>query len=243
MSKLIVNADDFGYCEAVNYGIVSAHQNGIVTSTTIMANMPGFEHAIDLLKENPNLGCGVHMTLSCNKPLLKEAKTLTDENGFFFRRIDEKVAKKFDLNEIYNEFCAQIDKAKDTGIEITHLDSHHHVHRIPCFKETIEKIAKKYNLPIRGNFEYNFDYENVIPCIGNFYKDKVDQNYFKDNLEKIKSYEIVDLMSHPAFLDSYILQSTSYAYDRTKEYDILSNDELKIFLEENGVQLTNYSRL
>ena len=89
MSKLIVNADDFGYCEAVNYGIISAHRNGIVTSTTIMANMPGFDHAVNLLKKNKDIGCGVHMTLSCNKPLNNKFKSLVDENGMFHRRINE----------------------------------------------------------------------------------------------------------------------------------------------------------
>ena len=68
MTKLIINADDFGYCESVNHGIISSHINGIVTSTTIMANMPGFNHAVKLLEDFDTLGCGVHMTLSCNKP-------------------------------------------------------------------------------------------------------------------------------------------------------------------------------
>ena len=52
MTKLIVNADDFGLSEAVNYGIISAYKNGIVRSTTIMAGMPAFDHAVELLKEN-----------------------------------------------------------------------------------------------------------------------------------------------------------------------------------------------
>lgn len=243
MNKLIINADDFGYCEAVNYGIVSAHNNGVVTSTTIMANMPGFEHALDLLKKNPTLGCGVHMTLSCYKPLLEDVKSLTDEDGFFFRRINEDVLNKIDLDELYKEFCAQIEKVKSAGIKITHLDSHHHVHTIPYLEEVIKKIVEKYSLPIRGGFKYSFKYEKVVPCIGDFYKDNVDKSYFKDNLNRIKSYEVVDLMTHPAFLDSYILNSTSYAYDRTKEHEILSDYKLKVFLEENGVELTNYNKL
>ena len=69
MAKIIVNADDFGYSEGVNHGIISAHKNGIVTSCTVMANMPGFEHGMELIKENPTLKCGVHMTLTCYKPL------------------------------------------------------------------------------------------------------------------------------------------------------------------------------
>ena len=170
MSKLIVNADDFGYCEAVNYGIISAHRNGIVTSTTIMANMPGFDHAVNLLKENKDIGCGVHMTLSCNKPLNNKFKSLVDENGMFHRRINEEVVNKIDLDELYYEFCSQIDRVKNAGVEISHLDSHHHVHTIPHFKDVIKSIMNKYNLKIRGGLDHKFDYkERVIPCIDSFY--------------------------------------------------------------------------
>ena len=100
MTKLIVNADDFGLSEAVNYGIISAYKNGIVRSTTIMAGMPAFDHAVELLKENKGLGCGVHMTLSLNKPVLNYHKTIVDENGNFYRRItNELIEEKFDLDE------------------------------------------------------------------------------------------------------------------------------------------------
>ena len=67
--KLIINADDFGYSNGVNYGIIDAFKNGILTSTTCLTNMPGFNHAIQLAKENPNLGIGIHLTLTCGKPL------------------------------------------------------------------------------------------------------------------------------------------------------------------------------
>lgn len=240
MSKLIVNADDFGYCEGVNYGIISAHRNGIVTSTTIMANMPGFDHAVNLLKENKNLGCGVHMTLSCNKPLNENLKSLVDENGMFYRRINEEIINKIDLDELYIEFCSQIDKVKNAGVEITHLDSHHHVHTIPYFKEVIKCILDKYNLKIRGGFDYKFEGKNVIPCIGSFYDKNVNIDFFSKNIEKIKSYDICDLMTHPAFIDNYLLNSTSYSTQRVKEHEILISQELKELLKENEIDLVNY---
>lgn len=56
MTKLIINADDFGFTEATNYGIIDCFNKGVLTSTTIMANMPGFNHAIKLAKEYQNLG-------------------------------------------------------------------------------------------------------------------------------------------------------------------------------------------
>ncbi|MGL5755925.1 MAG: carbohydrate deacetylase [Paraclostridium sp.] len=243
MTKLIINADDFGYCEAVNLGIISAHQNGIVNSCTIMTGMPGFEQALELLKKNENLGCGVHMTLSCYKPVLNTHKTLVDENGYFFRRINEEKAKEIDLDELYEEFCAQIDKAINSGIKITHLDSHHHVHTLIEFKPVIEKILKKYDLPIRGGFEYSLEYDKIVPMIGSFYSSNVEADYFKKNIKKIKEYEIVDIMSHPAFVDAFLSKSTSYSIERTLEHEILTSNELKKFLEDNNITTTNYRNI
>ena len=70
MKKLIMNADDFGLSEAVNYGILKGFQDGILTSTTIMANMPGFDHAVEMAKQHPEMHIGVHLNLTCYKPLL-----------------------------------------------------------------------------------------------------------------------------------------------------------------------------
>ena len=240
MTKIIINADDFGYCEAVNYGIISAHNNGIVRSTSMMANMPGVEHGVGLLKENKTLNCGVHMTLSCCRPLLSNLKTIVDKDGFFIRRITDEIIEKMDCDEIYRELCAQIDRVKGLGIDISHLDSHHHIHTLVSLKPVIEKIVTKYNLPIRGGFEYNLEYSKVVPLIDSFYKENVSEEYFIKNIDEIMKYDVVDIMSHPAFLDDYILNSTSYAIDRTKEHKILTSKKVKEFLEKNGLVISSY---
>ncbi|HCQ6175639.1 TPA: chitin disaccharide deacetylase [Clostridioides difficile] len=240
MTKIIINADDFGYCEAVNYGIISAHNNGIVRSTSIMANMPGVEHGVGLLKENKTLNCGVHMTLSCGRPLLSNLKTIVDKDGFFIRRITDEIIEKMDCDEIYRELCAQIDRVKGLGIDISHLDSHHHIHTLVSLKPVVEKIVTKYNLPIRGGFEYNLEYSKVVPLIDSFYKENVSEEYFIKNIDEIMKYDVVDIMSHPAFLDDYILNSTSYAIDRTKEHKILTSKKVKEFLEKNGLVISSY---
>ena len=240
MTKIIINADDFGYCEAVNYGIISAHNNGIVRSTSMMANMPGVEHGVGLLKENKTLNCGVHMTLSCGRPLLSNLKTIVDKDGFFIRRITDEIIEKMDCDEIYRELCAQIDRVKGLGIDISHLDSHHHIHTLVSLKSVIEKIVTKYNLPIRGGFEYNLEYSKVVPLIDSFYKENVSEEYFIKNIDEIMKYDVVDIMSHPAFLDDYILNSTSYAIDRTKEHKILTSKKVKEFLEKNGLVISSY---
>ncbi|WP_227862948.1 carbohydrate deacetylase [Clostridioides sp. ES-S-0049-02] len=185
MTKIIINADDFGYCEAVNYGIISAHNNGIVKSTSMMANMPGVEHGVKLLKENRDLNCGVHMTLSCGRPLLSNLKTIVDKECFFIRRITDEIIKKMDYDEIYEELCAQIERVKELGIDISHLDSHHHIHTLVNLKPVIEKIVNKYNLPIRGGFEYDLEYSKIVPLIDSFYKENVSEEYFIKNIDEM----------------------------------------------------------
>ncbi|MGX4598904.1 chitin disaccharide deacetylase [Faecalimicrobium sp. JNUCC 81] len=241
MTKLIINADDFGYSEGVNLGIISAYKNGVVSSTTMMSAMPGFEQGVELLKENPGLGCGVHMTLSCYKPLLKKHKTIVDENGYFYKRITNESLEDMDIDEIYEEFCAQIDRVIQYGIKITHLDSHHHVHGLLKLNPVIKKILNKYKLPIRGGFEYNLDYKKIIPVVDTFYDNNVDYDYFEKNIEELKKYEIADIMTHPAFIDEFLLNSTSYAIPRAKEHKILTSENVKKVLEENDIALVNYS--
>ena len=241
MTKLIINADDFGLSEAVNYGIISAHKNGVVTSTSTMANMPGFEHAMELLKENKELGCGVHMTMSCYKPVLWNLKTMVDENGYFIRRITNEVIENMDLDEIYNEFCAQIEKVR-AKTTITHLDSHHHVHTLEKLRPVIERILEKYDLPIRGGFEYDLNYSKIIPLIDTFYGDNVSEDYFVKNNDHLKEYEIADIMCHPAFVDDFLIKTTSYSMARINEHKILTSKGIKDFIQNNFL-LTNYRDL
>ncbi len=63
MRRAIINADDFGLCRGVNEGIIKAHREGVLTSATLMANMPGFDHAVGLAKDNPGLGVGIHLNM------------------------------------------------------------------------------------------------------------------------------------------------------------------------------------
>ena len=69
MKKVIINADDFGLVQGVNEGIVKAHQEGILTSATLMANMPGFDQAVEIARANPELGVGVHLNILRGQPI------------------------------------------------------------------------------------------------------------------------------------------------------------------------------
>lgn len=121
--KLVVNADDLGLSKGVNYGILDAFESGIVSSASLMMNMPTTDHAIKIFNHQA-IGIGVHLNVTLGKPLLSNP-ILTDENGVFFRNqeINEKT-----LDGIIEEFELQIQRALESKLNITHLDSHHHIH-------------------------------------------------------------------------------------------------------------------
>ncbi len=149
--KLIVNADDFGFSEEVNANIIDCHQNGIVTSATILAGGKKFDGAIQLAQQNPRMGIGVHLAIDGPNNIGKRYSTLLDpESGEFYE--DLVAVKKirngeFDFKELVSEYSLQIEKVKNEGIAITHLDHHHHFHLyFPILKAVIQ-VAKKYKIP------------------------------------------------------------------------------------------------
>lgn len=243
MTKLIVNSDDMGFSEGVNAGVLSAYKKGIVRSCTIMPTMPAFEDAILKVKENPALGLGVHLTLSAYEPLLKNHKTIVNSDGRFYRQVTQEVMNNFSKEEVLEELTAQIEKVRATGIKITHLDSHHHVHRLPQMQSVMQKLIDKYKVPIRGGINYSLENARVVPVIDSFYKEEATIEFFKVNIEEIRKHEVIELMCHPAWVDGYLLKSTSYAIDRAKEYDVLTSKEVKEFLDYNNIQLINYSEI
>src|SRR6059058_2925032 len=72
--RLIVNADDFGRSTAINAAVIRAHQEGILTTASLMVNEPGFQEAVELARQNPRLGIGLHLTLLCGHSALPAAE-------------------------------------------------------------------------------------------------------------------------------------------------------------------------
>src|SRR5688572_21693060 len=81
LRRVVINADDFGLHEAVNEGIVLAHQQGIVTSASLMACGSAFEDAILRRKACPDLGLGIHLTLVEERPVAPVEKVPSLVNG------------------------------------------------------------------------------------------------------------------------------------------------------------------
>lgn len=157
---IIINADDFGMSKTVNEAIVDGFKNGIISSTCIMPNMPGFEDAVSRLCEIEGIGIGVHLNIIEDKTAinsLKKSSKLYNKDGFFNNGFLQMILKSYDKDfmiEVEMEFRCQIE-AVLKHIHPDHLDSHVHTHGIPKIFELVCKLAKEYNIPcIRTQFEH-----------------------------------------------------------------------------------------
>jgi predicted glycoside hydrolase/deacetylase ChbG (UPF0249 family) len=150
--NLIVNADDLAWAEGVNRGIAEAHRNGIVTSTTILANGTAFASAVELVKATPSIGVGVHLNLSDGKPVSppETVPSIVNDRGEFKGGPEAlllRVARRnLQLNEVEIEWERQIQKVVNAGIQPTHLDGHKHVHMLPGMFEIVLRLAKRNNI-------------------------------------------------------------------------------------------------
>jgi chitin disaccharide deacetylase len=131
--RLIVNADDLGLTTAITEGIFACHEAGILTSTSLMVNQPATEYAVERLEEYPKLGVGIHLNLCEGRPVLpaRDVPSLVNKSGEFLAPtvMAAKLTKwQVSGDEVEAEFRAQIQVAKALGVELTHADSHHHMH-------------------------------------------------------------------------------------------------------------------
>jgi chitin disaccharide deacetylase len=152
MKQLILNADDFGMTRGVNEGIIRAHRDGVLTSTTLMANGPEFDDAVARAKSNPKLGVGCHLVLVGGPAIAPREKisSLADANGNLPESLTGLVARLSSglirIRAIERELRAQIEKIRSAGIEPTHLDTHKHTHAHPKVMEALGRVAKELGI-------------------------------------------------------------------------------------------------
>lgn len=234
MIKLIVNADDFGLTEGTNYGIIDGHINGLVNSTTMMMNMPGTEHAVHLAKEYKTLGVGVHLVLTAGEPLLKNVPSLVGTDGSFHKQGIVREGN-IDPEEVEREWTAQIEKFLSYGLIPTHLDSHHHVHGLPILHDVLERLAAKYNIPIRRCEEERAVRPFSDVFYSDFYANGVTEDYFEKLGARVQDGQSVEIMVHPAYIDPELVKRSSYVMDRVKELRILTESKLP-----EGIELVKF---
>jgi hopanoid biosynthesis associated protein HpnK len=148
LKQLIVNADDFGLTPGVNRGILRAFQDGIVTSASLLVTGSAFEEAVELARQNPELDVGLHLTLVEEQAILgpEALRTLVDETGRFPSTSGQFFRRAFfgSINwaEVEREIAAQIARYRKTGLRLSHLNSHQHLHMFPPVFQIVRRLTR-----------------------------------------------------------------------------------------------------
>ena len=145
--RLIVNADDFGRSRAINDAVVQAHAGGILTTASLMVGEPAFAEAVTLARQNPRLGVGLHLTLSCGHATLppETIPGLVNARGEFDNRpaaLGWRYFFRRDLREpLRREIHAQFEKFRGSGLPLDHVNGHQHLHLHPTILRILMEDA------------------------------------------------------------------------------------------------------
>lgn len=251
--KLIINADDCGISLEVNKKIEEYIKRGLLSSTTIMGNMPFIsdsQRMYQLYKDT--ISFGIHLNLSEGTPMTKSQLLLDNsiyietENGLTFNVENKKYNGRFSKeveDAIFDELVAQIDNVLSHGIEFSHIDSHHHVHTRPYMLKIVPRLQKKYNFTkIRRMRNYMpFSVErfkrNVWWYMIKMQASKLKTTDYFCSFEEflefakggfIKNNAVVELMTHPG------------GYTKETEEPLMESTDLK---EMFNAQIINYNAL
>ncbi|HEY4504431.1 MAG TPA: ChbG/HpnK family deacetylase [Candidatus Paceibacterota bacterium] len=260
MRRLIVNADDFGWSESVNRGIIDCYRYGIVTSTSLLATGFAFDGAISLAKQNPGLKIGVHLNFYRGEPLLPESGRLPESVPRFVLGM---LAGKSKLEIIEREFRAQIEKVKIAGLKISHLNSEKHLHHWPSIFELVCRLASEYKIPyvrlVRERFSLNS--VSVVLTLFSNYNAKVLSKYgltgadrtigvsecpadlvALERLLKGVKDNTTEFIVHPGYLDDEFWQlqknvNNKLTYSRKAEMITLSSVEARKLIQKYEISL------
>lgn len=148
--NLIVNADDFGMSAETNRAIVEAFENNVISSATLMTNMPGFDEACELAHRHRLLGkIGLHLNLTSGYLLsspIRQCPRFCDNVGMFRARQTRFRLSKEERLAVETEIATQIKACLDHGLYPTHLDSHHHVHTEWAIGASVIAVARRYGI-------------------------------------------------------------------------------------------------
>lgn len=225
MKTLIVNADDFGYREGINKGIIYAHKNGVVTSVSLFVEKEGTEDAVRLAKENPTLGLGPHLDLD---------QFFTVDHHFGI--VVEMKNPHPGADGLRSEIKRQMDKFFSFGFTADHIDSHHHSHMHPDLFPIVCEVAKEYKVPVVRFFRKFYSdpqvYENMKQKLADnnlVFLDHFIEGWYWGNIDE--SYQMAELMTHPGYAELW----------REAELAHCCQPQLKQYLIDQKIDLLRFS--
>lgn len=264
---LIINNDDAGMCHSSNIGTFEGFEKGVITSSTIMVPCPWFSEIAEYAKANPNRDFGIHLTLTSEWKYYRwtgiapkeSVKGLYDPNGYLWGSVED-VYKHATPKEALIEGRAQIQRALDAGIKVTHIDSHMGTYQLnPDYMKIYFQLASEFNLPLRMASQKTmekFGFENMRKEYAE--KGLVFTDYFiydeLQNYKEVKSFwtdivknlkpGVTELYIHASKMSDELRSITYSSKTRAEEAQLFTYDkEFKELLEKENIKLISYRPL
>ena len=217
----IVNGDDFGASRGVNRGIVEAHRDGILTSASLMINMPGAEEAAEMSAANPGLSVGLHVNF-------------TNEGDSVIDLADIEAARA-ELDRQYELFLTAM------GRPPTHIDSHHNIHRRPELSPLFHALAARHGLFLREHSPVRYFSTFYGQWDGESHPEHISPQRLVSVLETEILPGYTELACHPGYVTDDF--SSGYAVEREVELRSLCSEAVKRRVAEPDIELVNYSQI
>jgi chitin disaccharide deacetylase len=243
--RLFVNADDFGLTDGVTEGIVAAMEAGLVGGTTAMVCAAG---AVDRLRRQaPALAgrVGLHLQLTGGRPCLPPAaiRSLVGPDGAFPRK---KIAVgQVEPDEVRQEWREQLARLRACGIEPSHLDAHHHIHKRPDVWPLYLELARELKVPARAltdDMRRALDRAGVPhadSCLTEWFGQGTSSERFLALVEQaaadLPEGGAIEVMTHPGRCDATLAAISTYAQGREIELGVLRDPGLSSALAARGI--------
>lgn len=250
-TELAIRCDDVGMCHAVNQAVRRLLETGIPFSTSVMVPCPWFQEAAEILRDQPQVSVGIHLTLNSEwqhykwGPVLGASKvpTLVDDQGHFHTTSADFAAAEVDLREVEMELRAQIEQAQKSGLEIDYLDYHMLTAlSTPELQGLVERLAADYGVGLSRYFgEPSVSLWDIEP------NQKLDE--LLNVLDRIEPGKPTLLVIHlgldgaemAALIDVNNPQdSDRVGVHRGAELDALLSDDFRQAIAKGDIQLVNY---
>ncbi len=246
MKRLIVTADDVGLHRGMTEGAIRAHREGIVTACSIVANGREFDDAVARLRDVPSLEVGVHLTMVEERSLATGQPMPKNWLRFIFAKHDD----------LADELRAQIEKVLATGLRVTHMNGHQHLHLFPRVFQLVQHLAYEYRIQYlrtvddHGGSAGPFRHMSIAAL--NFFGRRaaasndrtigvLEAGHLK-NIERLLDHVegITELVAHPGVnVDAY----PHWHYEWETEARTLCDPALRDAIARRGIELTAPSRL
>ncbi len=276
-ARLILNADDFGLTPGINRAIAELHQAGVLTSATLMAGGPAFDDAVRIAGSHHGLGVGCHIVLTDGVPVSPPdtIPTLLGADGRTFRPrlthfVRDLLRGLIRESEIECEALAQVRKIQNSGIRITHLDTHKHTHVFPPVTRALLRVMQTASVgALRNPFEpahtrrhaslkrrlqisllnrFQAGFHRIIPSslttsgtFGISATGSLDAGELRTLLQYIPAQGTFEILCHPGYNDAHLdAISTRLRQHRETERMALLSEVPVMFLNPQSPRLIHY---